>query len=134
MYEQLNHKYVATCNINYVRKKGRISATSSPITPSFPASTLRCLPVLPMLDHHINNTDLLKVRPMSCMHIDQPPGIAAPLAKNHTMNPTAPTSTITGGINFRFIKISLLSFYLLPAWIGSIHDPRKNDKNDHNAQ
>lgn len=39
-----------------------------------------------------------------------PPGIAAPLAKNHTMNPTAPISTITGGINLRFIKVSQLSF------------------------
>jgi len=60
--------------------------------------------------------------------------MAAPLAKNHTMNPTAPTSTITGGINFSFIKVSLLSFYQLPAWIDAIHKPRKNDDNGHNAQ
>lgn len=68
------------------------------------------------------------------MRIIQPPGIAAPLAKNHTMNPTAPTSTITGGINFRFIKVSLLSFYLLPALIGAIHNPSENDDNDHAAK
>lgn len=59
-------------------------------------SPLRCLPVLPMLDHHT--------------HSLHPPGIAAPLAKNHTMNPTAPISTITGGINLKFIKASQLSF------------------------
>lgn len=85
---------------------GNILKTSSN---SHSVQTLRRLPVLPMQDHHTNYTNLLNVRSASCMNIDQP-GIAAPLAKNHTMNPTAPISTIIGGINLSFIKVSQLSF------------------------